>query len=108
MDSEKRWITRWNRYLNHLKFFYRWLYNEYNEAKTNNNNSFSDWITPDFLKIKMKRTNRLSPYSQSDIWERDELLTIIKYEPYRRNKVARALFWDSDARNHEVTLLKLV
>ena len=55
----------------------------------------------------MKRTKRLSPYSQSDIWERDELLTIINYEPSMRNKAALALFWDLDARNHEVTLLKI-
>jgi hypothetical protein len=29
------------------------------------------------MKIKMKTT---SPYSHTEIWERDELLTIIKYE----------------------------
>ena len=57
------------------------------------------------MKIKMKRTKRLSPYSQNDIWDRDELLTIINYEPSKRNKAALALFWDLDARNHEITLL---
>jgi hypothetical protein len=41
------------------------------------------------------------------LWERDELLSIIKYEPYKRNKAALALFWDLDARSHEVTLLKI-
>ncbi len=105
IDPEKRWITTWNHYLNHLKFFYRWLYNAYNE-KNLNYKSFSDWITPEFIKIKMKTTKRLSPYSHTDIWERDELLTIIKYEPSKRNKAALALFWDLDARNHEVTLLQ--
>jgi integrase/recombinase XerD len=38
---------------------------------------------------------------------RDELLTVIKYEPYKRNKAALSLLWDLDARNHEVTLLKI-
>ncbi len=105
IDPEKKWITTWNHYLNHLKFFYRWLFNAYNE-KNLNCKSLSDWVTPEFMKIKMKTTKRLSPYSHTDIWERDELITIIKYEPSKRNKAVLALFWDLDARNHEVTLLR--
>lgn len=58
-------------------------------------------------KIKEKRSKRLSPYSETDIWERDELLSVVKYEPHKRNKAALALFWDLDARNHEVTALKI-
>ena len=27
IDPDKKWITTWNHYLNHLKFFFRWLYN---------------------------------------------------------------------------------
>jgi integrase/recombinase XerD len=34
-------------------------------------------------------------------------LSIVRYEPYKRNKAALTLFWDLDARNHEVTLLKI-
>ena len=41
------------------------------------------------------------------MWERDEILFIVKYEPYIRNKAALTLFWDLDARNHEITLLKI-
>ena len=41
------------------------------------------------------------------MWERDEILSIVKYEPYLRNKAALTLFWDLDARNHEITLLKI-
>lgn len=41
---------------------------------------------------------------EPEIWERDEILFIIKFEPYARNKT---LFWDLDAKNHEVTLLKI-
>ena len=44
---------------------------------------------------------------ESELWERDELLTVIKYELYKRNKAALSLLWDLDARNHEVTLLKI-
>ena len=76
IDPEKRWITTWNHYLNHLKFFYRWSYNASSE-KNLDYKSLSDQVTREFMKIKMKTT---SPYSHTEIWERDELLTIIKYE----------------------------
>jgi len=66
-----------------------------------------DWQTPEFAKIKAKKTKRISPYLESEIWEHDELLTIVKYESYKRNKAALTLFWDLNARNHEVTLLKI-
>ena len=39
--------------------------------------------------------------------KKDELLSIIKYEPYKRNKAALTLFWDLNGRNHEITILKL-
>ena len=31
IDFEQRWIATWNlyHYYNHLKFFFRWLYNDY-------------------------------------------------------------------------------
>jgi len=109
IDQEKKWITTWNHYYNHLKFFYRWLYNEY--IKTDNvaidQKSIQDWTTPEFLKIKIKKTKRLSPYSQNEIWDKDDLLTIMGYELHKRNKAALALFWDLDARNHEVILLRI-
>jgi len=41
------------------------------------------------------------------VWERDDLLLVVKYELFKRNKAALTLFWDLDARNHEVTLLKI-
>ena len=57
--------------------------------------------TPDFLKIPKKKTKRLSPYSETEIWEKDELQFIIKYENSKRNKAILALLWDLNARNHE-------
>jgi integrase/recombinase XerD len=48
-----------------------------------------EWETPEFVRIRKKKTKRDSPYSEAEIWELDELLTIIKYEPYTRNKAAR-------------------
>jgi hypothetical protein len=60
-----------------------------------------DWKTPDFLQsMKPKKTKRLSPCSETEIWEKDKFLSIIKYEPYKRNKTALALMWDLNARNH--------
>src|ERR687897_2965386 len=68
---------------------------------------FSEWVTPDFVKIKNKKTKRISPYLENELWEKDELLTIIKYESYKRNKAIFALLWDLDARPQELTLLKI-
>ena len=106
-DPDKKWINTWNDYLRRLKNFFRWLHN----LRSINNDleelSTSDWITPAFAMIKEKKSKRLSPYSESEIWERDELLTIIKYEPFKRNKAAISLCWDLNARNHEITLLKI-
>ena len=100
-DPEKRWITSWNHYLTRIKLFYRWLYNKDKEIERDY------WETPDFLKIKNKKTKRISPYVESEIWEKDELLSILKYEPHKRNKAAITLMWDLDARPHEITLLKI-
>ena len=99
-DPDEKWITTWNDYLNRIKLFFRWLTNRHAINK-------SDWKTPDFVQIKEKRSKRRSPYSENDIWDRDELLTIIKYEPEIRNKAILALLWDLDARNHEITSLRI-
>ena len=108
IDPDKRWIRTWNDYLQRIKYFIRWLWNcKEKENKGVEILQNSDWITPVFAQIKEKRTKRISPYLESELWERDEILTIIKYEPYKRNKVALSLLWDLDARNHEVTLLKI-
>ena len=112
----EKWITTWNHYLSHLKYFFRWLYNVHNNKKYENETSdssntcplsYDDWRTPPFIQIKKKKTKRTSPYLEAELWDRDELSCILKYEPSKRNKAALALFWDLDARNHEVTLLKI-
>jgi hypothetical protein len=64
-------------------------------------------ITPDFVNINKKKTKRLSPYDESEIWEREELLSIVKYEPYKRNKAILTLLWDFNARPHEITLMRI-
>jgi integrase/recombinase XerD len=106
-DPEKRWITTWNHYLNRIRLFFRWLYNYRSKDLHDNEITPSEWKTPELVKIKSKKTKRQSPYLETEIWDRDEILYIIKYEPYTRNKAALTLFWDLDARNHEVTLLKI-
>jgi integrase/recombinase XerD len=40
---------------------------------------------------------------ETELWDRDEILSIVKYEPYKRNKAALTLLWDLDARNHYAT-----
>jgi integrase/recombinase XerD len=109
IDSDKKWITTWNDYLWRLKLFFRWLHNKKIKEITGEEVMPEDeWKTPSFLQqIKKKKTKRLSPYLETEIWDRDELLTVVKYETYIRNKAALTLFWDLDARNHEVTMLKI-
>jgi len=112
IDPEKRWITTWNHYLNRLKLFFRWLHNYHKthlqiSYPSYDGSTNEDWFTPDFIKIKQKQTKRLSPYSETEIWERNELLAIIKYESLSRNKAIISLMWDLDARPHEITLLKI-
>jgi len=104
-DPDKRWITTWNDYLSRIKYFFRWLYN-YDERRFDDV-QFSDWQTPDFVRIKKKKTKRISPYLENELWEKEDLLCIIQYEPHKRNKAILSLLWDLDARPHEITLLKI-
>ena len=107
-DLEQKWITTWNDYLWRIKIFYRWYYNtKILKATANNIFNSQNWVTPDFLNIPKKKTKRLSPYSETEIWEKDELQFIIKYENSKRNKAILALLWDLNARNHEITLLRI-
>jgi integrase/recombinase XerD len=105
-DPDKKWITTWNHNLHRIKHFFRWLYN-HGCKKEEERVDQLEWETPSFAAIKEKRSKRISPYSETELWERDEILSIVKYEPYLRNKAALTLFWDLDARNHEITLLKI-
>lgn len=106
-DPDKRWITTWNDYLSRIKYFFRWLYNCKKEDKDLDDIPFSDWTTPEFVQIKKKKTKRLSPYLENELWEKEDILTLVKYEPYKRNKAILTLLWDLDARPHEITSLKI-
>jgi hypothetical protein len=102
-DPERKSIITWNDYLSRIKYFFRWLHNNKGRDVFGYQ---SEWTTPHFAKIKEKKTKRLSPYLETELWEQEEILSIVKYEPYKRNKAALTLFWDLDARNHEVTMLR--
>jgi len=107
-DPDKKWITTWNDYLWRIKYFFRWLHNyKLIKEKGNEPSNVSDWITPSFVSNKKKTTKRISPYLETELWEKDDLLAIIKYEHYKRNKAILSLLWDLDARPHEITLLKI-
>ena len=92
-DPDKRWITTWNDYLWRIKYFFRWFHNyKLIEEKGDEPSNASDWITPSFVSIKKKRTKRVSPYLETELWEKEDLLNIIKYEPYKSNKAILSLF----------------
>lgn len=84
IDPDKRWITTWNDYLGDIKYFFRWLYNhkliEHNQIKP-----ASEWETSSFVEIKKKKTKRLSPYLDSEIWDREDL------EPLRRSNNSKSM-----------------
>jgi hypothetical protein len=43
----------------------RWLYNYHRYRRDNiENDNDDDWITPDFCKIKPKKTKRISPFGK--------------------------------------------
>jgi hypothetical protein len=88
-DPDRKWITTWNHNLVRIKHFFRWLYN-YKKLKHKDEipQTEDNWETPEFAKIKQKKTKRISPYAEAELWERDDILNIIKYEPYKRNKAA--------------------
>lgn len=66
-DTDKRWVTTWNDYLSTIKHFFRWLYNQHRKKDPI---PPSEWETPTFAQIKKKKTKRLSPYSETEIWDR--------------------------------------
>jgi integrase/recombinase XerD len=91
-DPDGKWMRTWNDYLQRIKYFIRWIYNE--KKRIDNNLEEiepTDWTTPSIVKIKEKRSKRISPYLETEIWDKDELQTIIKYESYKRNKAALIL-----------------
>jgi len=99
-DSEKKWIVTWNGYLSRLLGFYRWLCNHEKDK--------DKWITPEiFASIKRKKNKRISSYSPTDVWNIDELLTVVKYCTNLRDKVILTVSWDMAARNHEMVKLRL-
>ncbi len=108
-DLEKKYITTWNHYLTKIVIFYRWFYNVYVNGidATDDSKGHEYWTTPEFVRIRQKQSKRSSPYLGSEIWDKEELQSIIKYEISRRNKAIISLLWDLDARPHEITLLKL-
>ena len=104
-DPEKKWITTWNDYLHRIKHFLRLLHN-IGTANSDIVVPIEEWNTPPYLKIREKRTKRISPYLETELWEKDDILLITKYEPYKRNKAILTLLWDLNGRNHEIILLK--
>ena len=101
-DPDKKWIVTWNGYLSRLLGFYRWMYNHDKEQDR------EKWITPEmFSSIKRKKNKRISSYSPTDVWNIDEILTVVKYCTNPRDKAILTIAWDMAARNHEMVKLRL-
>jgi hypothetical protein len=96
-DPDRKWITTLNDYLWKLKYFYRWLHNA--KDKGINAKPYDTWNNPDFITLKMKMTETW--LLETEIWDKHELATILKYDSYKRNKAILALLWGLDARLHE-------
>ena len=73
LDPDKKWITTWNDYLWRIKYFFRWLYNYRLKGKRREPVEISDWKTPEFASIKKKKSKRISPYLEKELWEKDDL-----------------------------------
>jgi hypothetical protein len=52
LDPDKQWIRTWNDYLQRIKYFMHWLHND--------SVPMSEWQTPYFVRIKKKKTSRIS------------------------------------------------
>jgi hypothetical protein len=80
-DPDKKSIITWNDYLGRLKYFMRWLYNcRTKDGKEDDRlTDPAYWETPSFMQIRKKKTKRLSPYSETEIWDRDEILSVVTY-----------------------------
>ena len=60
-------------------------------AQSNELLAMDKWTTPSFLMMKEKKTKRVSPYLETELWEKDEILLITKYEASKRNKAILTL-----------------
>ncbi len=73
-DPDGKWMRTWNDYLQRIKYFFRWVYNEKLRQERNEETlDPSDWVTLSFLKIKEKKNKQISPYLESEIWDKDDL-----------------------------------
>jgi integrase/recombinase XerD len=100
-DPEGRWVSTYNLHLAFSRRFFRWYYNRDKDEE--------EWKTPEWFTIKNEKSDRASrgPYTKSQVWNRDEVLSILKYESHPRNKAIITMGWDMLARNHEITSLRI-
>lgn len=101
-DPQGKWVNTYNLKLAFCRRFIRWCYNRDKDEE-------DEWVTPEWFKIKNEQSDRArkGPYSKRQVWTRDEVLSILKYEPELRNKALITMGWDMYARNHETTSLRI-
>jgi integrase/recombinase XerD len=101
-----RWITTCNRYLNKSRFFFRWFHNHHIRG-VDGSRGKPGRETHDIVKTYNRKSKRVISCSESEIWDLEELETLIKYKPFKHRRAAIALMWDLNGRNHEINLLRI-
>jgi hypothetical protein len=49
------------------------------KEKGNEPSNVLDWISPSFVSIKKKTTKRISPYLETKLWQKEDILRNIEY-----------------------------
>jgi integrase/recombinase XerD len=73
IEPDKKWITTWNDYLWRLNLFkvtQKKKIKEIDGGEEVEAKPEDEWKTPPFLQqIKKKKTKRLSPYLETEVWD---------------------------------------
>ena len=65
-DPEMKRIITWNHYLDRLRLFFRWCHNRHLRSNEESVGE-PDWDTHEMVRIKGKKSKRVSQYSESVI-----------------------------------------
>ncbi len=74
-----------NDILQRIKYFIGLMHNE--KLRIDNDLDSMEpsvWTIPSFVKINEKKSKRINSYIETEIWEKSELQTIIKYDQFKR------------------------
>jgi site-specific recombinase XerD len=99
IDPLHKWKGSYNRRVQAIKKFYRWLYYPDADRKSR----IKDYPAPaQIVKLKKLERKEESHYKPSDLWSPEEDAIFLKYCPYKVIKVCHAVSRDTSARPHEL------